>query len=134
LGGSRQGTPERRTSASWLAILRPCAQACTFCRSAGGNQGGFCIAAGAQEHRLGGLWGAFLAGPRSQNPERLRHPWAKDIKGAEVTTVRPKSREETPKEGNDAGNQSCRPRLPYLDVRRTKGNEKFLHCRSPIPA
>ena len=45
--------------------------------------------------------------------------------------VRPKSREETPKEGNETIARLVRHKV---DVRRTKRNRIFLHCRTISPA
>ena len=66
---------------------------------------------------------------RDANP--LRGP---EIKGAARRTVRPKSREETPKEGNEVSEKLTNLARQNLDVRRTKRKAILLHCRSHIAA
>jgi len=51
-------------------------------------------------------------------------------KRGRAETVRPKSREETPKEGSEASDQSHRLRPIYLDVRRTNYKGVFALQKS----
>jgi hypothetical protein len=66
----------------------------------------------------------------STRPSHERTRNISPIKGAARRSVRPKSREETPKEGNETGKQARQPRPCHVDVRRTKSNSKILQCRS----
>jgi hypothetical protein len=52
------------------------------------------------------------------------------VKGAARRPVRPKSREETPKEGSETNDRVAGLAISYVDVRRTKSKRFFLHCRN----
>jgi hypothetical protein len=82
-------------------------------------------------------WAAGALRCRAALPRRAATPARTNIltpekkKGPLGVTDRPKSREETPKEGNKtvAGLAGT-----YLTVRRTIGKRFLLHCRSPVTA
>ena len=71
---------------------------------------------------------------RRQGSEKLRSKRTRapvrEIKGAARRSVRPKSREETPKEGSEASDEVASLAKPNLDVRRTKRKRILLQCRN----